>query len=281
VIPIAVGLALLAAVLHATWNVLLKSEGDPLPLAVRAVGTSALLSTPFVLAAWLIGGRPGLDPWAWLLAVVSAGVEVLYFLALSEAYRRGDISVVYPIARGTAPVLAVLAGVVILREAVSPLEIVGIALLITGMWIVNGPVAFGPAVRPALLTGCCIATYTTIDGAGVHLGPPWLYGWVMWACTAMLLVGWTRRRTQEHRYAETEAPSWKTAAIVGWLMILAYLLVLIALRIAPLVVVAPLRESAVVLVAGWGLWRLRERGTVVRLAGAVLIVSGIAVVALR
>lgn len=278
-IPIAVGLALLAAVLHATWNVLLKSGGDPLHLAVRAVGTSALLSSPLVLGGWFVEGRPGLNPWAWLLAPASAAVEVFYFLALSEAYRRGDISVVYPIARGTAPVLAVLAGVVILRETVSPLEILGIVLLIAGMWAVNGPVALGPAVRPALLTGCCIATYTTIDGVGVHLGPPWLYGWIMWVCTALLLIGWTRRRT--FAQFQTDTPSWRTAAIVGWLMILAYLLVLIALRIAPLAVVAPLRESAVVLVAGWGLWRLRERGTVVRLAGAVVIVTGVAVVALR
>src|SRR2546421_12226360 len=100
------------------------------------------------------------------------------------------IYAVYPLARGTAPLLAVPAGLAILGERLSPLELVGVACLLAGIWAARGPAAAGPAVRPALLTGVCIATYSTIDRVGVRLAPPWLYGWVLWINIAVLLAAW-------------------------------------------------------------------------------------------
>src|SRR5690349_23187749 len=105
---LALPLVAVAAVLHATWNVLLKTSDDPLRVSSRAMAASAALITPAVSIAWLITGRPGIDAEGWLLVTLSALLEAAYFWFLSAAYRRGDLSVVYPLARGTAPLLAVI-----------------------------------------------------------------------------------------------------------------------------------------------------------------------------
>src|SRR5439155_14081913 len=112
--------------------------------------------------------RPGLPPQAWLLAGLSGMAELAYFIFLSAAYRCGDLSAVYPLARGTAPLLAVLAGLAILGERLSALELAGVACLLAGIWAARKPGAAGPAVRSALLTGVCIATYSAIDRVGVR-----------------------------------------------------------------------------------------------------------------
>jgi drug/metabolite transporter (DMT)-like permease len=306
VIPLALALSLAAAGLHATWNVLLKTTGDPLRTVARAVGVAVVVTSPVAALAWLLSGRPGLPPQAWLLVGLSGFAELAYLNFLSVAYRCGDLSVVYPLARGTAPLLAVPAGLVILRERLSPLELVGVACLLAGIWAARRPVAAGPAVRPALLTGVCIATYSTIDRVGVRLAPPWLswlYGWVLWIDIAVLLAAWLwlGRRQAAVRIAGRRlgapavrsapgaqgapdmdgAPSWARILAIGLLMMLSYFLVLVALRFAPLTLVAPLRESAIVLVTGWGIWRLKERqGLWLRLGGATSIVLGMILLAL-
>ena len=273
--PLAVlPLVLVAAVLHATWNALLKASEHPLGLATRAVSLSAAISLPILAAVWLWEGRPGLMPLAWLVALGSAGLELLYFIALSTAYRRGELSVVYPIARGTAPLLAVGVGLVLLGERLQPAAVVGVICLLAGIWAVQRPSQAGAALLPALMTGLLIAAYSSLDRIGVRLGPPWLYGWVLWLFTAVFLLAYaTARDIPEARL--TVEPG--TSLLVGVLMSAAYFMILFALRVAPLAVVAPLRESAIVLVTAWGIWRLRERrGAWIRMAGAVAIVGGIA-----
>ena len=210
-IPLALALSLAAAGLHATWNVLLKTAGDPLRTAARAVGAAVLVTFPVAALAWLLSGRPGLPPQAWLLAGLSGFAELAYLNFLSAAYRCGDLSVVYPLARGTAPLLAVPAGLAILRERLSPLQLVGVACLLAGIWAARRPVAAGPAVRPALLTGVCIATYSAIDRVGVRLAPPWLYGWVLWIDLAVLLAAWLwlgrRQAIPRHAGRPIDAPA--------------------------------------------------------------------------
>ncbi|HZC79170.1 MAG TPA: hypothetical protein VE258_15560, partial [Ktedonobacterales bacterium] len=113
-IPVAIVLALAAAALHGTWNVLVKVSGDPMSTFQRATVAAAALMTPPALVAWLATGRPGLGWPAAGLAAVSAVLELGYLFLLSAAYRRGELSVVYPIARGSAPLLAVLVGIGVL-----------------------------------------------------------------------------------------------------------------------------------------------------------------------
>ncbi|HWE60848.1 MAG TPA: EamA family transporter [Chloroflexota bacterium] len=277
-------LTLLSAALNAAWNVLLKTADDPLRTATRAVTLAMAAITPAIAVAWLAAGRPSVGPQAWGIAAASGLVELAYFLCLSTAYQRGDLSAVYPLARGSAPLLAVLAGLLILREQLRPITLAGIALLLLGIWAVRRPRAGDAALVPALLTGVCIATYTTLDGVGTHLAPPWLYAWVLWAWTAGWLLLWSLLRPRADAIQQAEqaaeqsakpAPATGQAMVIGLLMTCSYWLVLLALRLAPLAVVAPLRESSIVLVAGWGVWRLHERRDLwPRAGGALAIVLG-------
>jgi drug/metabolite transporter (DMT)-like permease len=289
---VAIGLALAAAVLHGTWNVLVKVSGDPMRTFRRATIFAALASAPIALAAWLLTGRPGLTPVAAALCAISATLELAYLWLLSAAYRRGELSVVYPIARGSAPVLSVFAGLALLGERLAPGQLAGVALLLLGILAVTLPQTSGRATVPALLTGVSIAAYSAVDRVGVRLSTPWLYGWLLITLLALGLAAsmWigtkleqSRGKLRDEREAglDRQPLTWRQAALIGIFMWGGYLLVLLALSIAPLSVVAPVRETAVVAVAVWGIWKLRERkGAPLKLFGATATLLGVVLLAL-
>jgi uncharacterized membrane protein len=285
---LAIGLALAAAALHGTWNVLVKVSGDPMRTFRRATVVAALVVTVAAFGAWVFGGRPSLSPPAVALAAVSAVLELAYLFLLSAAYRRGELSVVYPIARGSAPLLAVGAGLGILGEQLTLTQLVGVGLLLLGILAVTLPQSSGRATVPALLTGVSIAAYSAVDRIGVRLSTPWLYGWLLIVLLAagLLITGYlegrlARRRPRPPDHPEPPTVRWPQAAVIGIFMWGGYLLVLAALSIAPLSVVAPVRETAIVAVAVWGVWKLRERkGAALKLAGASATLVGVALLAL-
>jgi drug/metabolite transporter (DMT)-like permease len=286
-ITIAIVLALVAAAMHGTWNVIVKVSGDPTDTLTRATAAAALLMTPPAFVAWLIAGRPGLSIEAAGLAALSALLELAYIFLLSAAYRRGEVSVVYPIARGSAPLLAVLIGLGFLGERLAAPQLIGVGLLLAGILAVTLPQTSGRATLPALLTGVAIAAYTAVDRVGVRLAAPWLYGWLLLSLMASGLMVTQSVRARLARATvkpgrETPPPpvTWRQAVVVGLFMWVAYLLVLVALSIAPLSVVAPVRETAVVAVAVWGVWRLREReAAALKLSGAMATLVGVALLA--
>ena len=289
---VAIGLALAAAVVHGTWNVLVKVSGDPMRTFRRATIFAALASAPIALTAWLVTGRPGLTPVAAALCAISATFELAYLWLLSAAYRRGELSVVYPIARGSAPVLSVFAGLALLGERLAPGQLAGVALLLIGILAVTLPQTSGRATVPALLTGVSIAAYSAVDRVGVRLSTPWLYGWLLITLLALGLAAsmWigtkleqSRGQLRDEREARLDRQplTWRQAALIGIFMWGGYLLVLLALNIAPLSVVAPVRETAVVAVAVWGIWKLRERkGAPLKLFGATATLLGVVLLAL-
>src|ERR1700719_2200553 len=124
VILTAVALALAAAALHGTWNVLVKVSGDPLHTFQRATAVGAVVMAVPALAGWLVTGRPGVNLAAVGFAALSATLEVTYLWLLSAAYARGELSVVYPIARGSAPLLSVMIGLIVLGERLGTLQLV-------------------------------------------------------------------------------------------------------------------------------------------------------------
>ena len=287
-IPIAIALALAAAALHGTWNVLVKVSGDPLDTFQRATVAGTLLMTPPALVAWFVTGRPGLTWEVAGLAAASASLEVIYLFLLSSAYRRGELSVVYPIARGSAPLLAVLVGLGLLGERLAPSQLAGVALLLIGILAVTLPQTSARATVPALLTGVTIAAYSGIDRVGVRLAVPWLYGWLLIVLITggLLVARWVTAKLRGRgpavpRPATPLAVTWRQGALIGAFMGGGYLLVLAALSLAPLSIVAPVREVAVVAVAAWGVWRLRERqAAALKLSGAVATLAGVALLAL-
>ena len=282
-IALAVGLALVAAVLHGTWNVLVKVSGDPITTFRRVTLTSALVATIAIVPAWLVFGVPALNPAAAGLCLASSALETTYLWLLSTAYRRGELSAVYPIARGSAPLLSVLVGLLILGERLTAPQLAGVALLLIGILAVTLSQATGRATVPALLTGVAIAAYTSLDRVGVRLATPWFYAWLLFALMAveLPLSLWVASKLGLYRAAGNAAPPrWGQATIIGAFMWAGYFLVLYALSFAPLAVVAPVREIAIVAVAVWGVWRLGERGRAgMKLSGALATLVGVALLA--
>ncbi len=294
--PYVLGCVALAAVLHAAWNILLKTAGDPLWTATVGLTVASAVLVPLVAVGWLAAGQPSIPAEAWLIGIVSGGVEVAYFVFLAAAYRRGDLSVVYPMARGSAPLFAIAIGVVILGERLAPGAWAGVALLVAGLLLVQRPWRFLQAAAAAhdrsaagyaLATGTMIATYSALDRVGVQLAPAWFYAGILWpaAAVGLLAVAWVRPRIAGGRYTPPPATLDRPRAIAGGMLTLAaYGFVLAALARAPLSIVAPLRESAVVLVSTWGALRLREttgRGEAAgRITGSALILAGTAALAI-
>jgi drug/metabolite transporter (DMT)-like permease len=296
---LAIALVLVAAVLHAGWNVLLKTSGDTLWTAVRlqAIGTAILL--PIGIAAWLWNGRPAVSAEAFGLAIASGVVEAIYFVCLSAAYQRGALSLVYPLARGSAPLLAVAVGIFLLGERLAPLALAGVGCLLVGILLVARPwqalqsagAAQRGAIGFALATGASTATASAIDRPGARAPEPWLYGSILAvaATTFLAITVVVGRRVGFLAPAPVADPEARPAngplppgplrdAIAGVLALAAYLLVLVAYSIAPLATVAPLRESGIVLAAAWGTLRLGEasggREAGLRIAAAGLVVVG-------
>jgi drug/metabolite transporter (DMT)-like permease len=280
---------LAAAAIHGTWNVLVKVSGDPMTTFRRATIAAALIATPATAVAWLLTGRPGLSPSAAGWCALSASLELTYLWLLSAAYRRGELSVVYPIARGSAPLIAVIVGLGLLHERLTGVQVAGVAILLVGILAVALPQTSGRATLPALLTGVAIAAYSVVDRVGVRLSTPWLYGWllVMLIAIGIPLSMWVAARLKNVQpelggEANTTAPlSRSRATLIGIFLWGGYLLVLWALSLAPLSVVAPVRETAVVGVAVWGVWKLREgKAAAMKLSGALATLVGVALLAL-
>jgi drug/metabolite transporter (DMT)-like permease len=292
--PLALAFIAIAAVMHAAWNILLKTAGDPLRTATAGVVAASAALIPLVLISWLALGRPSIPPEAWVIGIVSGVVEVAYFVFLASAYRRGDLSVIYPLARGSAPLIAVAVAVTVLGERLPAAAWGGVALLFAGLLVVQRPwkllrvtTAHARAgVGFALLTGAMIATYSSLDRVGVGLTPAWLYSGILWpVCGAgLLVVAWLRPRILDGRFAPGPEPLNVGRAVTGgFLTFIAYGFVLAALSRAPLAIIAPLRESAVLLASAWGVVRLREavgrREIGIRIAGSLLVLAGAVVLA--
>jgi drug/metabolite transporter (DMT)-like permease len=296
-----------SAVLHVAWNVLLKTAGEPLRAATVGMSTAALLIVPGAIVGWLVIGRPAVPTEALVLGTASGLLEAAYFVFLAAAYRRGDLSVVYPIARGTAPLLAVAVGIFILGERLGPEGFLGVAFLLVGLLMLQRPWRFfggsaggggwDPAVGFALLTGVMIASYSAVDRVGTRVVEPWLYAGLIWAPCVLFLWTWVvatgavgRWRADDAAIAADPDPDpdarfdTRRAAIGGLITLAAYLLILVAFSVAPLTAVAPLRESAIVIASAWGTLRLGEGGdrgeAARRITASVFVVLGAVLLAL-
>ena len=278
----AVLLALIAAAMHGTWNVMVKTSADPLITIYRSTVMGAVIMTPPALVAMAVT-RPSVNVAALGYAAVSGALEVTYMWLLSTAYARGELSVVYPIARGTAPLIAVVIGLALLGERLSSAQLAGVGLLLAGILAVTLPQTSGRATLPALLTGVAIASYTAIDRVGVRLTTPWLYGWILIVLMAvgMFVTIRVSEAMRGRRRRDAANVSWRLAAGIGVIMWTAYLLVLLALSLAPLAIIAPVRELAIVAVAIWGVWQLGERKAApLKLAGAASTLVGVVLLAI-
>ncbi len=267
----ALALALGAAVLHAGWNVLLRGSADVEARTAVVLGLSVLLFAPVAAATWSV---------SWSVApyvAASAAFEAAYFALLVAAYRRRELSVVYPVARGSAPLLVLLGTAIVLGRHVSPGAAAGVCLVAVGVVLVRGVRRGAEGVLRALAIGCAIAGYTLVDKDGLQHAATLPYLELVLAPVALLAVPVValRRGTAAIRAQFTVSTAVAAVASFG-----AYALVLAALRLAPAPEVAAVRETSVVIAALLAGSFLRERVGIERLAGAVSVTVGVVLIAL-
>ncbi|TMF25389.1 MAG: EamA family transporter [Chloroflexi bacterium] len=279
---LALGLVLVSAVVHASWNLVTKRAGADTPFLWLAYVTGALVYAPLALAVVLVA-RPVLPPVALVFVAVAVVLQTLYFLVLTAGYRSGDLSVVYPLARSTGPLLATAGAVAIFGERPTPLAVAGALAILAGALVLTGDPralrADGRAVAFALLTGVVIACYTLWDKTAVSLLliPPILYDWAGVTGQALVVAPFALRRSVELRRTWTVRR--REVIAVGIMSRLSYILVLTALVVAPVSYVAPAREIGILLGAVLGARFLAEGHLARRSIGAVAMVAGIVALA--
>jgi drug/metabolite transporter (DMT)-like permease len=269
----ALALALGAAFLHAGWNVLLAGSRD------TAAATAGLLVWGVALLAPVALLTGGVSTEAVPFIAGSAALELLYFVLLARAYGGGELSVVYPIARGSAPVVVLVFGVIALRESVSLGSVVGILAIAAGVLLVGlgvFPFHFARKIDSpprdllfGLAIGAVIASYTLVDSEAMEHADPIAYLALVVAPCAALYPALTRTRPDLGPRTALTA-----AATFG-----AFLMVLAAFRLAPAAPVAAVRETSVVIAALLAAVFLHERVDARRIAGAVVVVAGVALIA--
>jgi drug/metabolite transporter (DMT)-like permease len=267
--PSAFALALAAAFIHASWNVLIARARDPEAATAVAGVVGVIAFAPVAAIVWRV------EKAAWPFLLATALLHLAYFAFLAAAYRRAELSVVYPLARGLAPVLVLVVGVAALGVATSAVQATGVCVVGAGVLLVRGirQTADRRAVAFGVVIAACIAAYTLVDKEGVQYANPITYLELATALAAtayagaVLAVKGTRPLRRELTVATIAA---------GLAMFGAYALVLAALQLAAAAPVAAVREASIVIATAGAALVLKERFGPTRMAGAALVVAGVA-----
>jgi drug/metabolite transporter (DMT)-like permease len=271
-----------AAVLHAGWNALVKRGGDPVVFLWCVGVVASVLYTPIALAAlWPQGVRLAAVPFVLGTVILHAA----YFFTLGRAYGTGDLSVVYPIARGLGVALVPLAALAVFDERLSPLGTLGVGLVAAGIFFLHWrrgawsrAALAGSGTGWALATGVLIAAYSLLDKAGVSRISPLAYIWLMevGSCALLTPVALAKRDVMRREWRMNRGPIVAAALMSPT----AYLLVLFAFQLSKTGYVVAAREMSIVLSAIIGSVWLKEGALGRRLAGAGVVLAGVACVAL-
>ena len=266
-------LVLFGALLHASWNALVKSSSD------KTLDTALIhvLCSLLALPVCLYVGPPPAESWPYILG--SLVVHVGYYFALAGAYRHGELGLTYPLMRGTAPMLVALTSFVLIGEDLSPLAWLGVACISGGVLLLGFTREWWThrkAILFALCNAVLIAVYTVIDAKGARSS-----GHVLqYISMLFVLDGWPfallvfmQRKGQVWLYVQKR---WPVAAGGACASIGSYAIALWAMTVAPVAMVAALRETSVFFAALIGAWFLKEVWTRQRIAGTVAILSGVA-----
>ncbi len=281
---LALAAVLLAALTHATWNLAAKRAAGSRHFVWLYSMASVLLYLPVV--AWVVWTtRPQFTAVHWGVLVASGVLHMVYSLILQAGYRASDLSLVYPLARGSGPLLSFFLAALLLGEAVTWVSLLGVVLVVSGILLVSGLFdehhrAPRAGILYGLATGIFIASYTVNDGWAVKvlLISPFIVDWGCNLFRAVFLAPavWIDRARMLQECREYARP----VAIVGVLGPLGYILVLYAMQLAPIGHVAPARELSTLIGTWFGARLLQEKAGPARLAGAVCIVAGVISLAL-
>ena len=281
---LAIALVLGAALIHASWNYLLKKSGGGIGFVWAFAALSTLLYAPLAIGVVFIGHFEfSLKSLAFIFA--SAVLHTAYYLLLDRGYRYGDLSVVYPLARATGPLLTVLVAIALLGERPGVVALCGAALIVGGaFFLAASPAKLREAgamrgVAFALLTGCMIASYTVVDKQAVSaaLIPPILLDWGSNLGRVIVMIPLALRRREQVKAAW--ARQRKAVILVALLCPLSYILVLTAMVFTPVSYVAPAREISILFAALMGAHWLQEGDVPRRIAAAGAMALGVVALA--
>lgn len=279
--PLALGLVLGGAFVHAFWNLLVKQSRNPAAFLYFSAIVSLVVAAPVVMLTTPLEAVPALVP----VLVVSGIAETGYMIALTRAYEHGDLSVVYPLARGSAPFFVTLWSALFFGERLPPFGLLGVALIGSGIYLTTLP-SLREWLRPirslehvssrwALLSGFFISVYTLADQQGVRLISPVTYNLYIFA---LMALGFTPYMLLTHRWRTARSEfmtNWKGISGTGVVNIVNYLVILWALTILPASYVSAVRGSSIIMGAYYG-WRVRgEPLGSARVVAVFLIVTGI------
>jgi drug/metabolite transporter (DMT)-like permease len=281
--PLIVGLLLVAALMHASWNAMLKADQSD-----RLTTFGTIMITGSVMGLCAVPFLPGIETAAWKYLAASVLVQLLYYLFLLKAYAYGDLSHTYPIARGMAPLLVALVSGRLLGEHLRAQDIIGVLLLSFGLIALAIPL--GSAVPRsarrhalatlfAILTGITVAAYMVADGLGVRCAGPTLQhrlAYIAWLSVIqgpwlLVLAMWFRPETTWKHFRN----NWKRGAMGGLIANVGYGIAIYALVLGPMAHVAALRETSVLFGSLIGIFFLGEPSSGRRVAAAFVIVCGL------
>jgi len=275
--PIVFFAVIAAAVMHATWNALVKVSGDRLFSMAVMMFTHSLLAAPFVFYF----GFP--DPNAWIWIGLSVVIHLFYYLAVVNQYRYGDLSYVYPMSRGSAPLLVCFIAYFFVGEALTTTGVIAIIVISLGILALAAPPRLkftlpGKATMAALFTAITIAGYTFVDGMGGRADPE-VFRYIAWLFVfegVPLLIIVLIRRTPAELIS-----SWNTIGLKslfgGALSTAAYALVIWAMSLSPLAAVSALRETSVIFAALIGTYLMKETLGPRRIAASTLVATGVVI----
>lgn len=268
-----VAAVLVGALLHASWNALVKASADKAldTATIHVVGS--LLAVPLIL---LVGWPPAA---AWPFILASAAIHIAYYIALTGAYKHGDLGLTYPLMRGTAPLLVALSAATVLGETLSPLSwagVIGVSCGVLALGLSRHAVDSPRAVAFALANAVVIALYTVVDALGARASGNAL----QYVVALFVIDGWPfalivfMRRGGPVVWPYVRA-RWPIAAMGAAASLGSYGIALWAMTRAPVATVAALRETSVLFAALLGVWFLKERFNPQRVAGTAAIVAGV------
>ncbi|MBT8331275.1 MAG: DMT family transporter [Deltaproteobacteria bacterium] len=285
----ALALVLAAAFMHAFWNYLAKKSRHKIAFIWWSILFAVIFYFPMF---WYFFADAQISSVGWTCMVATGLLHTLYFYFVGSSYEQGDLSVVYPLARGFGPFWVPILAVVFLRERLSLSGIAGIGLVVAGIYVIHlksfsVQTVFEPfsAIRRpgstwALLTGCTIAAYSLVDKVGIQSVPPPVYIYFIFIIPLLLLTPYVLIKEQAVLREEWQINK-IPIMVVGFLVVFTYLLVLFAMQTSNVSYVVAARELSIVFSALFGTFWLGEGHRNMRLMGAILIALGVILIGIR
>ncbi|MGD9238126.1 MAG: DMT family transporter [Desulfobacterales bacterium] len=284
----ALALVLAAAFMHAFWNYLAKKSRHKIAFIWWIILLAVIFYFPMF---WYYFAEAQISALGWTCMLATGFLHTFYFFFVGSSYERGDLSVVYPLARGFGPFWVPILAVVFLRERLSLSGIAGIGLVVAGIYVIHlksfsVKTVFEPfrAIRRpgsiwALLTGCTIAAYSLVDKVGIQSVHPPVYIYFIFFIPLLLLTPYVYIKKQVPLKEEWQINK-KPLMVVGFLVVFTYLLVLFAMQTSNVSYVVAARELSIVFSALFGTFWLGEDHRQPRLIGAALIAAGVGFIGL-